>query len=116
VATDGQVVYRLLGGVQPAKTDFRSDEVANRPLGPDEPWIEHAGVSMFDDLNVALQLVQRFPVHVAELELPPDAGCSIAKTGPPRHFTVWGEPKRLYGCVRNVFRQNHEGASVESTS
>src|SRR5687767_9235683 len=110
------MVYRLLNGVQPAKTDFRSDQVAGRPLGPDEPWIEHAGVSVYDDLDVALQLVQRFPVHVAELELPARAGCSIAKTGPPRHFTVWGEPKRLYRSVQNVFRQSYQGASVESAS
>jgi hypothetical protein len=108
--TNGQVVCRVLKGAQPAKSDFRSDEMAGRPRGRNEAWIEHAGVSVYDDPQTALAIVRRFPVYVAEVQLMPDLGCSIARTGPPRHFTVWGDPGVL---LVSVYRQTRANGALE---
>jgi hypothetical protein len=112
-AGDGQVVYRALRRRDAAKDDFRSDQMANRAKGPTEPWIEHAGVSVYDDPDALVALLARFPVYIAELEVPADASCSVAKTGPPRHFTIWGEPKVLLASIRTVYRQNHKSGPLE---
>jgi len=112
-AADGQVVFRVLKGAEPGRNDFRSDEAAGRPRGPPEPWIEHAGLSAWDDITIAHANVSRFPVYVAEVELPPESWCSIAKTGPPRHFTVWAESKVLLGGLRAVYRQKYANGPAE---
>jgi hypothetical protein len=109
----GQILYRVLAGAQPGVKDFRSDREKNRAPAPNEPWIEHAGLSMFDTGEVALAIVSRFPAFVAELEIPLGKLCSVAKTGPPRHFTVWGEPNTLLSSVVRVFRQNYASATLE---
>jgi hypothetical protein len=109
----GQTVFRILKANQPAKDDFRSDEMAGRPKGADETWIEHTGISVYDDVHVALALIGRFPVSIAEIDLPPDAGCSIAKTGPPHHFTVWGDRKTLLDSVRTVYLQKYASGPLE---
>jgi hypothetical protein len=116
ISGDGQVVYRLLRNPQPSIKDFRSDEVAGRPRGLDEAWIEHAGVSVFDNLQAALAIAGRFPVHVAEVVLLLDTGCSIAKTRQRRHFTVWGQPQVLFGCVETVYLQKYADGAVERLS
>jgi hypothetical protein len=114
--SDGQVVYRVLQSREPGKNDFRSDEMAGRPKGSAELWIEHAGLSVFDDPRVAAALCNRYPVYIAEVELTGDADCSIAKTGQPRHFSVWGDRRVLLANVRSVYRQLHSGGSLDPTA
>jgi hypothetical protein len=116
----GQVVYRRLAGAEPGIKDFRSDRDRGRPPAPGEPWIEHAGLSVFDAAEAAVSVVSRFPVFIAELAVPSPAEaelatppCSIAKTGPAGHFTVWGPPEILAACVSRVFRQRYESGTLE---
>lgn len=113
LAGAGQVVYRRLAGASPGPKDFRSDRDRGRPHPDDEPWIEHAGLSVFDAARVAVDVVVRFPVFVAEFAVPSAAQCSIAKTGPPNHYTVWGDPELLVAAVTKIFRQNHASGTLE---
>ena len=113
LAGAGQVVYRRLAGAMSGPKDFRSDRDRGRPHNDDEPWIEHAGLSVFDSAEGAVDVVLRFPVFVAEFALPADAQCSIAKTGPLGHYTVWGDPEILASSVTKVFRQNHVSGTLE---
>jgi hypothetical protein len=110
---DGQVVYRVLQDRQPSKNDFRSDQAAGRPKGGTELWIEHTGVSVFDDPQVAAAIGSRYPIYIAEISVPANADCSIAKTGPPRHFTVWGDRRVLVANARTVYRQLHGNGLLE---
>lgn len=62
-------------------------------------------LSMFDSIDVAGQLVDRVPKlggHIAALDLQPDLGICIAKTGGPAHWSVWGRPLQLESCVTDV--------------
>jgi hypothetical protein len=70
-------------------------------------------LSVFDSATVAVAVVHRFPVFVAELAVPADALCSIAKTGPAGHYTIWGDPQLLADAVTRVFRQNHASGTLE---
>ena len=110
---DGQIVYRRLAGASPGPKDFRSDRDRGRPHPTSEPWIEHTGLSVFDSAAVAVALVVRFPVFIAELAVPAGALCSIAKTGPARHYTVWGDPDVLVASVTRIFRHNHASGTLE---
>jgi hypothetical protein len=62
---------------------------------------------------MALAYISRYPVWIAEMAVPADARCSIAKTGPPRHFTVWGDPRVVLRSVRAVYRQRDSGDQLE---
>jgi hypothetical protein len=110
---DGQVVYRRLAGAEPGVRDFRSDAVANKPAVEEEPWIEHAGLSVFDAPDIAAGVVARFPVFIAELAVPIGDLCSIAKTGPANHYTVWGDPRALLNGVTKIYRQNDASGTLE---
>lgn len=60
---------------------------------------------MFDSLAVACQLAARVPKlggHIATLELRPDLGICVAKTGGPTHWSVWGRPAHLADCIATV--------------
>jgi hypothetical protein len=62
-------------------------------------------LSMFDSFDVAAQLAGRVPKlggHIATLNLLPDLGICIAKTGGPAHWSVWGRPLQLESCVTDV--------------
>jgi hypothetical protein len=113
LAGAGQIVYRRLAGASPGPQDFRSDRDRGRPHPDDEPWIEHAGPSVFDSARFAVDLVVRFPVFVAEFAVPPGSQCSIAKTGPRGHYTVWGDPDVPADAVTRIFRQNHASGTLE---
>jgi hypothetical protein len=113
VEGSGQVVYRRLAGASAGPKDFRSDRDRGRPHPDDEPSIEHAGLSVFDSARFAVDVVVRFSVFVAELAVPGGSQCSIAKTGPPGHYTVWGDPDVLVAAVTKIFRQNHASGTLE---
>jgi hypothetical protein len=112
-AGDAQRIYRVLRGAEPGRNDLRSDQAVGRPGAPSEPWIEHAGLSVFDDVAVAVAIASRYPVYVAGIDLPRGLGCSIAKTGPPRHFTVWADPNVLAASVHAVYRLRYLGSELE---
>lgn len=62
-------------------------------------------LSMFESADVAAQLARRVPKlggHVATVDLQPDLGLCVAKTGGPAHWSVWGRPVQLVSRVTDV--------------
>jgi hypothetical protein len=112
LAAGGQRVYRVLRGATPGRADSRSDREAGRPFGGSESWVEHAGLSVYDDPAVSVTIAMRWPVFVAELALPAGAGCSIAKTGGAGHFTIWGPPDVLLTSIASLYRQRAPGTEL----
>ncbi len=67
-------------------------------------------LSMFDSADVAAQLAARVPKlggHIATIDLVPGFGLSVAKTGGPAHWSVWGRPLQLETCVTDVVQASH---------
>lgn len=78
------------------------------PRGPENRAAAvHMALSMFESIDVAAQLASRVPKpggHIATLDLQPDLGLCVAKTGGPSHWSVWGRPLQLEGCVTDVVK------------
>jgi hypothetical protein len=76
------------------------------PRGPENRAAAiHMALSMFESADVAAQLARRVPKlggHVATVDLEPDLGLCVAKTGGPAHWSVWGRPLQLASCVTDV--------------
>jgi hypothetical protein len=86
---------------------FQSNyEQGKPPRGPENRAAAvHMALSMFDSIDVAGQLAGRVPKlggNIAALDLQPDLGICIAKTGGPAHWSVWGRPLQLESCVTDV--------------
>jgi hypothetical protein len=81
-------------------------ELDRPPRGPENRAAAiHMALSMFDSLDVARQLADRVPKlggHIATLELRPDLGICVARTGGPAHWSVWGRPPQLASCIATV--------------
>src|ERR1700709_1856590 len=72
---------------------FRSNyEQGKPPRGPENRAAAvQMALSMFDSIDVAGQLADRVPKlggHIATLDMQPDLGICIAKTGGPAHWSV----------------------------
>ncbi|HET6509573.1 MAG TPA: hypothetical protein VFG42_22440 [Baekduia sp.] len=109
VVEEPQRLYR----VSRARDDERFGEAflshyeqGRPPRGPeDRAAVIHMALSMFDSADVAAQLARRVPKlggHVAAIDLLPDLGLCVAKTGGPAHWSVWGRPLQLATCVTDV--------------
>lgn len=110
-----QAVFRLLGyRPEPQVRDFQSNLAKDRPRGPDEPYVDYLGVSVFSSETSAVENGIRWPKHVAAVLLPDHEGFSIARTYPEiyGHYTVWGDPERLLANVERVATYG-EGDRVE---
>jgi hypothetical protein len=88
---------------------FRSHYEQRRPpRGPENRAAAiHMALSMFDSPDVAVQLARRVPKLggcVAIVDLQPDLGLCVARTGGPAHWSVWGRPLQLADCVTAVVR------------
>ena len=95
---------------------FRSHyELGRPPRGPeDRAAVLHMALSMFDRIEVARDLAERVPRlggHVAVLDLRTGLGMSVAKTGGPAHWSVWGRPAQLVNCVARVAPASELGLS-----
>lgn len=81
-------------------------ELDRPPRGPENRAVAiHMALSMFDSPDVARQLAARVPTlggHIATVELQPDLGICVAKTGGPAHWSVWGRPPQLAACITDV--------------
>ncbi|MEJ7891614.1 MAG: hypothetical protein WKF94_03140 [Solirubrobacteraceae bacterium] len=81
-------------------------ELDRDPRGPERvATVIHMALSTFDTLELAVQLARALPKigsHVAALELVGGRGLCVAKTGRPGHWSVWGRPEQLLGCVVDV--------------
>ena len=66
----------------------------------------HMAVSMFESFDVVRRLCLRRPdrlgTHVMTVDLRPGHGVCLANTGSPGHWSVWGLPPTLAGCVVDV--------------
>jgi hypothetical protein len=86
---------------------FRSHyELGRPPRGPEiRAAAIHVAISMFDTTDVARALAARVPKlggHIATVDLQPEFGICVAKTGGPAHWSVWGQPGRLASFVIDV--------------
>jgi hypothetical protein len=105
-ATGAELLYRVVSADGASIDDFRGrrDLPRRRALPADTPWLLLAGVSMFDSSTGALQVARRRPAGLARLRLKPNVGVHFAQTGRPGHYTVWGAPSVLVGCVEHFDR------------
>jgi len=65
----------------------------------------HMGISTVATAEVARSLAARWPAMgplIGRLELTPDHGFSLAQTGFPGHWTVWGRPDDLEACLVEI--------------
>jgi hypothetical protein len=104
-------LYRVsrAAGDQRFTEAFRSHyEHGLPPRGPENrAAVIHMALSMFDSLDVAAQLavrVAKLGGHVATIDLEPGLGLCVAKTGGAAHWSVWGRPLQLAGCVTDVVK------------
>lgn len=96
-------------GGDPFLDAFRSHyERGMPPRGPENRAAAvHMALSMFDSLDVAAQLavrVSKLGGHVTTLELQPNLGICVAKTGGPAHWSVWARPLQLEQCKIDVVK------------
>jgi len=81
-------------------------ELGRPPRGPENrAAVIHMALSMFGSREVSRQLALRVPKlggHIATVDLRPGLGICVAKTGGPAHWSVWGRPTQLAGCVADV--------------
>jgi hypothetical protein len=114
IPADGRPLFRKLIGRDPAKNDFKGDQARGRPFVPeDEAWIEHTGLSLYDDAMLAARIGVKYPAYVAEVRLPEGAGCSFAKTAGPGHHTIWGRPDDLFDGVVALYRLEAPSLALE---
>lgn len=81
-------------------------ELGRPPRGPEiRAAAIHVAISMFDTTDVARALAARVPKlggHIATVDLQPEFGICVAKTGGPAQWSVWGQPGRLAFFVIDV--------------
>jgi hypothetical protein len=87
---------------------MRSNYETGRPAHPADlrATVLHMAISMFEDAEVLIRLGRRRPdrvgTHVARVELRPGRGICLADTGSRGHWSIWGIPDGLAGCVVDV--------------
>lgn len=87
---------------------MRSNYEARRSPHPADlrATVLHMAVSMFEASGPLVRMARRRPdrvgTHVARLELRAELGICIADTGSVGHWSVWGTPEQLAGCVVDV--------------
>ena len=104
-----RTLYRAIRSQHASWADFLSNLVRDQPpRGPElaDP-LEWAGISVFDDLEVARQRARDVPVlgrYVAELRIPGDAPVLIRPSVGEHHWTLVGGAGVLFRCVVRVVR------------
>jgi hypothetical protein len=103
---NGQYVYRGIGRGHPVERDFYSDRGKERPRAPDQDYMDYVGLSVFGSLEAAEANMVRYPKRLAQVRLEEGHGFMIARTYADidRHYTIWGDPRDLLGCVEAVTR------------
>ena len=98
----GEVLYRITVDATPKVHDFLSKRDKHDAQIRGEHWLLYVGLSMFADEAQAEAIRDRFRPHqhVAEVELRPGRGITLARTGKtPGHHTVWGRPEDLLAAA-----------------
>jgi hypothetical protein len=112
-----QTLYHLVRTNPSTDDDFLSQWAKNvrAAQAGEQPRAEPAGgdalhmwggVSAHDDAGTSREMRQLFPKlgdFIALLQIPPDAPIRVEKTGGnPHHYTIWGAPAALRGCVQSI--------------
>ena len=100
VPADGETVWRITAGPEPAVGDFLSIAALGDP--DRGPAILSLGVSVCSTRDQAEQIRDKFRrgQHVLAVQLPANGGFHLARTGrTPGHHTVWAKPDRLVQAV-----------------
>ena len=113
-----QRFYRIVKANPPTRRDFLSNRAGRGEPRPDLPsplqrlW---DGISVHDTLADSLRQVQEHPRlggYIAELEAPKPGGQSVrwerTIANNAGHFTLWGDPDELLGCVVRIIPVNGE--------
>lgn len=100
---------RIVRSNPPTRRDFTSNAARGRPLPPGAPpevvrlW---DGLSVYETAGQARRHAKASPMlggYVAALDLPATAAIRCERTTRSRgHYTLWGEPDALLGCVSEV--------------
>jgi hypothetical protein len=98
------ILYRVAQNSQPDAADFLSQGAQGRRC-PDpkfeREWNE--GISVFDDLDHAIDKARRAPAlgrYVVTLDIPPDSGVEFQQTFRDRHhYTIYAQGERLLQYV-----------------
>ncbi len=114
VVREPMMLYRVCHtdrvGSEPFLNDLRSNyERGRRRRHLDvHAIVIHMALSTFDDLKAARRMSHQFPhqlgEYVATLTIEPGLGVCAARTAGPRHWSIWGDPLQLRGCVDDVAR------------
>jgi hypothetical protein len=102
-----RLFYRLILAAEPTAIDFLSGEALGltRPVNPalDRLW---QGGSVQNTESQARARGRGMPWlggSIAEVAIPDDGSVAFERTGKSRgHFTLWGDPTKLLGCVVRV--------------
>ena len=105
---DGRILFRLVHSESTTEDDWRSHyELGARPRKTEiESALDHMGLSMWDNPEILLRLIERPSMRkalgefVAEVEVKGSLGVWFAETHSEGHFTIWGRPQDLQRCVR----------------
>ena len=101
VPASGQVLYRVIGRSNAQERDFQLDRDKKRPRYPDQTYVDHLGLSMFESEELAEASATNFPKFITSVRLEPDRGFMLARTESEieGHLSVWGDPESLLDSV-----------------
>lgn len=89
------------------RNSFRSSfDLERPPRGVERrSAVIHMGISVFREASPAIETARRFAKlgdYLAEVVLRGGNGFNWARTGPPKHLTVWGDPVKLSEAVSDI--------------
>jgi hypothetical protein len=105
-----QTFYRLLDGFEATRQDFLSYLAMNLPLQDDSEETRRlaAGVSVFATVEQARKRARqvrslRSKRFIAEVRIPDGSAITFERTTrTPEHYTLWGDPVEILGCVVSI--------------
>jgi hypothetical protein len=104
-------VYRITKTGDPQDPAFVDSFKSHYELGMPPRRFEtrssviHMGITTWQTESRAIGTARAFPKigsFVAEMVLTGNNGFNYAETGPPGHFTVWGDPLKLAAAVDDI--------------
>ncbi|MGH2560337.1 MAG: hypothetical protein ACRDJH_14845 [Thermomicrobiales bacterium] len=106
--------WRIVLSDPPTAWDFTSNAAKGLPVRRGDPTTRRLweGVSVYDQRRYARRMALRAPHlghFLAELHLPADAPILAERTTKSHgHYTLWGDPAFLLGCVVDIMPTSAE--------
>ncbi|MGH2583601.1 MAG: hypothetical protein ACRDJE_01660 [Dehalococcoidia bacterium] len=100
--------YRIIKAEEATMEDFLSHKARGIPLRKDTSELRRSweGVSVYDTLDTAREIVRRFPRigrFIAVLEIAEGDLVRYEQTGDdPNHYDLWGDPRDMLRAVVRV--------------